>query len=146
MMLLAKTSQLIPEIWLKQSFAFLAPEYVMAAGILLVLLFTILTGRKTSAENTAVMGVSLVTIFAAIYFIWPTIPLDFDGAKVQNVSNLALFGSIKMDMLSALGRLLILVGTGISILISHFYLSALEDFSYTQLLNCRTSAINSLFD
>lgn len=116
-------SQFIPEAWLKQSVGYLLPEYVMAIGLLLVLVLTFISYKKNATENAAVMGVSLVTVVGALVLIWPSLPTTIDAAFMQSLDQTAYFGSIKMDYLAIFGRALILMGTAITILISHFYLS-----------------------
>ena len=112
----------------QQHMDYLAPEWVMMIGVLLTLVLTLVSPNKTSNDNRSLMLVALTTVLGALaalvfhpqfQLIMPTLGKAATAVPVVK----AYYDSILIDNLSVLSRTLILVGTALTILISHRYLT-----------------------
>ncbi len=101
----------------QQNLFYLLPEGILTLGLLVVLCLTIFNPKKTSEENYALMQVSLITVLLALS------ALAWTFLRVPVITpQKAAYSSITIDMFGYLMRMLILLGAGVTIAISHRFL------------------------
>src|SRR5690348_9392053 len=106
-----------PSMWTalsQQHIGYLLPEGILTLGLLVVLCLTMMTYKKAREENSALMLTALVFVlgaFAALLWNFNHDPLG----QPQSVMS----GMLTEDLFGYLMRMLILLGTGITIGISH---------------------------
>jgi NAD(P)H-quinone oxidoreductase subunit 2 len=96
---------------------YILPEILLTVGLLLVLILTILTHKKTPEENQALMQVSLIFVLGALALLtmnfWVLEPM---------VSEEVMFGTLTSDLFAYLMRIMLLLGAAVTIALSNRFL------------------------
>lgn len=96
----------------------LLPEFIVTLGLILVLVLSIAAPKKTVAENNVLMGISLAALLSALFALsWV-----FQQQPLLSAPQTLFLGTLTLDSFSILIRLILVIGAGITIAISHHFL------------------------
>lgn len=101
----------------QQDLLFILPEIILAVGVLFVLVLTALTFKKTSEENNAIMQTAMLFVLLSLSAL-VIVFRQFPPHAPQNF----MMGALTADYFSYLMRILVLVGSGLTVAISHRFL------------------------